>query len=207
LLAITYRSNRLISINARPRILLLECASLNRGLNFSDPFGLCPLCGVAYGVFELGSSIYDGVDLAATAIRYARGRASGGELAVTAAGAGAGLFAFGGGYGRLARKAMESLDALSDAAKVADRGGLTKAGRALQKHGGRAGSPYPAARGAPGDINSAGQAIVDDILTSPGSKVSARHHARFGDVIEVRATDGRGVRYNAKREFIGFLDP
>ena len=26
-------------------------------VNFSDPFGLCPVCLIAYGVFEVGSAV------------------------------------------------------------------------------------------------------------------------------------------------------
>lgn len=100
-----------------------------------------------------------------------------------------------------------SLDDLSRAAGAADRGGLTAAGRALQKHGGRPGSAFPAARGNPAQINQAGQGIVDDILANPGSTTTTRHHARFGDVIEIRAPDGRGVRYDANGRFIGLLEP
>ena len=102
---------------------------------------------------------------------------------------------------------MPTVDEMSRAAAAADRGGLTSSGRALQKHGGRQGSAFPAAQSSPADISRAGQAVVDDILTSPGSTVTKRHHARFGDVIEVRAPDGRGVRYDAAGRFIGFLEP
>lgn len=40
-----------------------------------------------------------------------------------------------------------------------------------------------------------------------GATLTRRHHARFGDVIEVRAPDGRGVRYDADGNFIGLLEP
>jgi RHS repeat-associated protein len=77
-------------------------------VNFSDPFGLCPIC-VAWAAFEVGSTIYDVYDLAKTGVRYLRGRASGVELAVTAAGVGAGVLGTGGGFGRAARgKLLES---------------------------------------------------------------------------------------------------
>jgi stage V sporulation protein SpoVS len=99
------------------------------------------------------------------------------------------------------------LDALSKAAGAADRGGLTAAGRALAKHGGRPGSAFPTPKGNPAQINRAGQDIVDDILTSPGSTTVTRHHARYGNVTEVRAPDGRGVRYDSGGNFMGFLEP
>jgi len=101
----------------------------------------------------------------------------------------------------------KSVDDLSRAASASDRGGLTAAGRALQKHGSRKGSAFPSVRGTPRTINRQGQDIVDDILTSPGATTTQRHHARFGDVIEVRAPDGRGVRYSPDRKFLGFLEP
>lgn len=57
-------------------------------------------------------------------------------------------------------------------------------------------------------LNEAAQEIVDDILTDPRSTVQARHHARYGDVLEVIAPGGRGLRYNAQTgDFMGFLDP
>jgi filamentous hemagglutinin len=106
-----------------------------------------------------------------------------------------------------AKGAARSVDELSHAATVADRGDLTAAGRALQKHGGREGSAFPAAKGNPLSVNQQGQHVVDDILTSPGSATATRNHARFGEVTEVRAPDGRGVRYGADGKFIGFLEP
>ncbi|MGH9660950.1 MAG: hypothetical protein ACRD96_20555, partial [Bryobacteraceae bacterium] len=75
-------------------------------VNFSDPFGLCPVCAAAYAIFEIGATLYDVGDLAVTGIQYARGRASGTELGLTAAGVGAGVVGFGGGYGRAARTAF-----------------------------------------------------------------------------------------------------
>lgn len=107
----------------------------------------------------------------------------------------------------LVHRNLVDLDNLSQAAGAADKGDLTAAGRALQKHGGRSGSAFPEARSNPAEINKAGQAVVDEILTAPGSTTTRRHHARFGDVIEVRAPDGRGVRYDASGRFIGFLEP
>jgi len=106
-----------------------------------------------------------------------------------------------------ASKGAPSLDDLSTAAGAADRGGLTVAGRALQKHGGRSGSAFPPARGTPAQINKAGQNVVDDILTSPGSTTTTRHTGRFGEVTEVRAPDGRAIRFDSDGNFIGFLEP
>jgi hypothetical protein len=63
---------------------------------------------VAWAIYEVGSSAYDVFDLARTSVAFASGRASKGELAVTAAGVGVGVFAFGGGYGRAAREGIEA---------------------------------------------------------------------------------------------------
>lgn len=106
-----------------------------------------------------------------------------------------------------AKGGARSVDELSQAAAAADRGGLTAAGRAIQKHGGREGSAFPAAKGNPLSVNQQGQHVVDDILTSPGNTTVTRNHARFGQVTEVRAPDGRGVRYGADGKLIGFLEP
>ncbi|WP_081077698.1 hemagglutinin repeat-containing protein [Burkholderia stagnalis] len=100
---------------------------------------------------------------------------------------------------------------LSDAAKVPDAsdksGELSAAGRALQKHGGRNGSAFPPAKGNPAAINEQGQKIVDNILNDPGRTVIQRDTGRFGNVIDVTASDGRGVRYSADGKFITFLEP
>jgi RHS repeat-associated protein len=78
-------------------------------LTFSDPFGLCPVCYVA---FEVGATLCDAADLAVTGLRYLRGRASGAELTATAGGAAAGVVGFGAGYGRAARSLVR--EAASD---------------------------------------------------------------------------------------------
>ena len=72
-------------------------------------------------------------------------------------------------------------------AAAADRGGLTAAGRALQEHGGREGSAFPAARHSPPSINRQGQRVIDDILANPARTTLTRHHARFGQIKDVRA--------------------
>jgi RHS repeat-associated protein len=77
-------------------------------VNYSDPFGLCPVC-VAYAIFEVGASLYDAYDLGKTAINFARGRASRAELGVTAAGAIAGVWSVGGGLGTAGRASLRSL--------------------------------------------------------------------------------------------------
>ncbi|KWE83160.1 hypothetical protein WT54_19875 [Burkholderia territorii] len=105
----------------------------------------------------------------------------------------------------------KSISDLSDAAKLPDQsdksGQLSAAGRALQKHGGRTDSAFPTAKGNPAAINEQGQQIVDSILNDPGRTVTQRETGRFGYVIDITATDGRGVRYSVDGKFIGFLEP
>jgi RHS repeat-associated protein len=77
-------------------------------VNFEDPLGLCPMC-IAYAIFEVGSTAYDVYDLAKTTASFIGGRASRTELAITAAGVGAGIVGFGGGYGKAGREAASRL--------------------------------------------------------------------------------------------------
>ncbi|WP_087038781.1 hemagglutinin repeat-containing protein [Caballeronia arvi] len=105
----------------------------------------------------------------------------------------------------------KSINDLSDAAKMPDSsdrsGELSAAGRGLQKHGSREDSAFPPAKGNPAAINEQGQKIVNEILNDPGRTVEQSNRGRYGDVIDVRASDGRGVRYGADGKFIGFLEP
>ena len=100
-----------------------------------------------------------------------------------------------------------SLTDLSRSAGQSDRNGLTGAGRALQKHGSRAGSVFPQVSGHR-DLNEISQRIVDDILTDPNGTIRYLTKKNYCEVIEIFATDGRGLRFDAKTwEFIGFLEP
>lgn len=100
-------------------------------------------------------------------------------------------------------RASSSLDKLSRAGQVNDRGGLTRAGRALDKHGGRTGSAFPKPTGNPACKNMQGQFQLDDILTHPQSKSSIN---RFGGK-DIFSPDGRGVRFDQENNFMGFLQP
>jgi RHS repeat-associated protein len=101
------------------------------------------------------------------------------------------------------------IEVLSEAAAAEiTEGGLTAAGRALQKHGSRLGSAFPKAKGSPAEISRVAQEIVDDILSDPGTTFTRRYHPRYAsDVIEVVAPDGRGIRYTGTGDFMGFLEP
>ena len=95
------------------------------------------------------------------------------------------------------------LNALSRAGQVLDRCGLTKAGRALDKHGGRSSSVFPKASGTITDKNIQGQWHLDDILTHPFG--FSRHNNMGG--IDYYRPDGSGVRYFGNGQFRGFLEP
>ena len=91
----------------------------------------------------------------------------------------------------------------SRAASQLDRNGLTKAGRALQKHSSRRGSAYRTSATKASDLNRAGQSIVDDIINNPGSTIKRAHHGGT----DVVSPDGRGIGYNPDGTFRGFLEP
>lgn len=82
--------------------------------------------------------------------------------------------------------AARGASALSKAGQVLDRGGLTKAGRALEKHGSRSGSVFPKATGKVGAKNTQGQAALDDILGTYPKRVRISTEGRTTSV-EVEA--------------------
>ena len=83
-----------------------------------------------------------------------------------------------------------------------DRGGLTKSGRALDKHGNRPGSPFPKAWGTPEQKNIQGQFHLDDILTDPNGN---RGFAWNGSLF-FYSCDGRGAQFYSNGSFKGFLN-
>lgn len=89
-----------------------------------------------------------------------------------------------------------------------DKGGeLTKAGRSLQKHGSRPNSQYPKPTGSISDKNALGNQVLQSILNDPKATHITRHHARFGDVLEIISSNGMGARFSANgKTFIGFLE-
>ena len=93
------------------------------------------------------------------------------------------------------------------AAAEPDRGGLTRAGRALHKHGSRLGSVYPEPRGNPAAMNRVAQAIVVGILNDPSATFVRDSHRLFGKFIDIVVQDGRGLRYHHDGRFMGFLEP
>ena len=95
-----------------------------------------------------------------------------------------------------------SLADLERAAAEEDRNGLTRAGRAAQKHGDRAGSVFPKTPNQPAGRNATGQQLVHDILHDPGGRTEV-----LDRVINIWDSSGRGVRFSRDGKFMGFLEP
>jgi len=89
-----------------------------------------------------------------------------------------------------------SLTELSELGAVADRKGLSKAARNLDKHaiGKRAGSSaFPEPTGGVADKNVFAQTVLDDILTDPTSVMKQRFGKAKRPVLQVFKPDGSGV--------------
>jgi hypothetical protein len=100
-----------------------------------------------------------------------------------------------------------SVQDLLNAGNAMDQGGLTGAGRALAKHGGRPGSLFPKAMGNPAAINVQGEAILNSILNDANATSVIRHHVRFGNMLEIKTASGMGARFSADgTKFIGFIE-
>ena len=96
---------------------------------------------------------------------------------------------------------------LMRAANSQSKSGLTEVGRSLQKHGDRAGSLYPNARGNPSTVNVQANKILTDIISNPSKTVTFRHHARFGNIMEIKTPSGQGARFSADgNRFLGFVE-
>lgn len=89
------------------------------------------------------------------------------------------------------------------AAEAADRNGLTRVGRALQKHSDRKASVFQGrSSGGAMSRNEQGLQVLDEILYDPNSRVEI-----LDRVMNIWDTSGRGVRYAKDGTFIGFLEP
>ncbi|WP_156915174.1 hypothetical protein [Rubidibacter lacunae] len=98
-----------------------------------------------------------------------------------------------------------NFDDLIDAAnQPTGKGGLTKAGRALDKLANkqRGNSPFPALSGNNQNKNNVAEQQLTEILNSPDAVF--KKLGKGG--IEVRLPDRRGVRFNSDGAFGGFVD-
>jgi hypothetical protein len=100
-----------------------------------------------------------------------------------------------------------NIDRLAAAGKEMDRGGLTKAGRGLMKHGYRKDSVFPKPTGNPAQINEHGQKMLEFILYHPEKVVYERSIPQYGTVIDMMVPEHGGVRFKNSGEMIGFLEP
>ncbi len=96
---------------------------------------------------------------------------------------------------------------LLEAGKALDKADLTKAGRALMKHGYRENSAFPKPIGNSAQVNEHGQKILESILSHPEKLICERPHPDFGKVIDVMVPGKGGVRFSVDGEMIGFLEP
>jgi RHS repeat-associated protein len=163
--------------------------AVQAGLNVA---GLIPGIGEFANAASLGLSLYQG-DYTGAAMSGIAMIPVVGAIAVVAK------------FGRVAK----TVDELSAAAQVADRGGFTAAGRSLTKHGvgARPGNAlFPAATGSPSAINQLAHDTVDDILTTPGTTFQNGFRGRFGNTLEVTAPNGRGLVYGPNGEFLFFKE-
>ena len=102
---------------------------------------------------------------------------------------------------------LYSPKSLLKVANLLENNGLSKVARALQKHGNRIGTIFPKAKGNPSTMNAQAEKILTEILTSPSSTSTIRHHARFGEILEVKIPSGHGARFSSDgKNFIGFIE-
>lgn len=95
-----------------------------------------------------------------------------------------------------------SIDRLAEAGKEPDRGELTRAGRALAKHGSRPDSVFPQPTGTPSQINDQGQAFLERILKNPNKNVIKLPSGN----IKIYNELGQGAHFTGDGKFIGFIE-
>ena len=102
-----------------------------------------------------------------------------------------------------------SMGDMSHAGTLHDRGGLTKAGRAMQKHSERINPTFPKPTGSAHEINMQGQRVLDKILNHPDKQIILDESARSKElVIDIFIPNGHGARFSRDgKKMIGFLEP
>ncbi len=99
---------------------------------------------------------------------------------------------------------------LAESGAIPDRGSMTRAGRAFQKHGSRAPDPrypnqgqYPSSKGLPRDVmDKEGERILKEILNSDNKWFKSNESGGFDIIDEVT---GRGARFDSSGNFDTFL--
>ncbi|WP_316359476.1 hypothetical protein [Candidatus Neptunichlamydia sp. REUL1] len=101
-----------------------------------------------------------------------------------------------------------SIGEMSHSGTFQDRGGLSQAGRALQKKTDRLGSVFPKPSGNIHEVNMQGQKVLDEILNHPDKSILKEPHLNFGEVLDVWHPNGHGARFSKDgKKMIGFLEP
>ncbi len=100
-------------------------------------------------------------------------------------------------------------DLMAAGSSPSGKGQLTEFGRALKKHSDRAGdawAPFAPSGRSDKSFNEMAAQLVWDILNDPNTVIRKHSTANFGDVVDYLTPDGRGVRYDAYGNFIGFIN-
>lgn len=107
-----------------------------------------------------------------------------------------------------ARKAISNADDLIESASKLHGKKNTAVERAFQKHSVRDGTSFVGKiTGNPAKNTKQGLKHLNDILGNPNATQTVRNKKAFGDVLEVRLTNGMGARWSADgSKFIGFLE-
>ena len=98
---------------------------------------------------------------------------------------------------------LQRLLAAGAAIRAGERG-LSQAGRALQKHGGRTGSSFPSPSGTNCEINKQAQNILEEVLSAKDLGIEIWKN---GSRLYRNPSTGRGAKFKADGTFEGFLDP
>jgi hypothetical protein len=110
--------------------------------------------------------------------------------------------------GRLVSVLQQKLrNDLARSATAAADDGVLAITRAIQKHSAREVTAFSPVTGNLAARNAAGRALADDILGNPATTFTQRTTGRFGEVLDVVAPDGRGLRFGSDGQFIGLLEP
>ncbi|MEL7059566.1 MAG: RHS repeat-associated core domain-containing protein [Acidobacteriota bacterium] len=187
---------------------------------YVDPDGRHPLlivAGLVAGGVVFGPSAANGPESSATELIESRDGAPLDTLALEAAGGVGGTLAFK-FLGRAAARVTSLSSRVSNAAAVsraalvrsataAGDDGVSAVTRAIQKHSAREGSAFSGVRGNLAARNATGRELVEEIVGDAGTTFTQRTTGRFGEVLDVVAPDGRGLRFGADGRFIHLLEP
>ena len=155
---------------------------------------------LAYAAFEVGATVYDLYDLAKTGVRWARGRASGTELGITAAGVGVGILGFGGGYGAASRQALEAgfrgVTNVAEQVAFQSLAGGVRAGRGVTIAGGGAKDAFRNAQKFADEFGGESadwvkKSTTESVTTQGGDVVHQIHwveNVKTGQIVDVKLT-------------------